>query len=200
MTRQHFSDKFELWLNANQKKNIGDLLKFFGSKSFAILFLVFMFVPSLPIPTGGITHFVLLPAVWIVSLQMIFGRKTFWLPKSILARPLGTGFLEKALPFMIRRIKTLEKISRPRNKAIFHNRLFKSFAGICVLILAIACFVSPPFTGLDTVPAMGAVIIALSIIVEDSVLFGLGFIVGSIGIGIIAAAAHIVVTFFKALF
>lgn len=200
MARKHFSDKFEHWLNANQEKNIGDLLKFFGTKSFGILFLVFMFIPSLPIPTGGITHFVLLPAVWIVSLQMIFGRKSFWLPKSILKRPLGSGFLKKALPFMINRIRTLEKISRPRNKAIFDNQVFKSFAGICMLLLAIGCFVSPPFSGLDTVPAMGAVVIALSIILEDSVLFILGVVVGAIGLGIIATAAQLIATFFKTLF
>ena len=78
-----FSRELELWLETPQPKTIDDMQRVFGEKSFAILFLLFMFIPSLPIPTGGITHIVLLPVVMLAAVQMIFGRRALWLPKRV---------------------------------------------------------------------------------------------------------------------
>ena len=55
------------------------------------------------------------------------------------------------------------------------------------MALAVASALAPPFSGLDTVPAVGAVIVALSIILEDVVVLAVGVVVGLIGIGIILA-------------
>jgi hypothetical protein len=57
--------------------------------------------------------------------------------------------------------------------------------GVVVIVFAVAAAVAPPFTGLDTLPALGAVIVALSIILQDVVVLGVGVAVGVGGIALI---------------
>lgn len=56
----------------------------------------------------------------------------------------------------------------------------------------IFAFVAPPFSGLDTLPALGVVIISIAIILDDALMLLGGFLVGVAGsvlvIGLGAAA------------
>lgn len=194
-----FSTELETWLESKGPKTIGDLQKVFGSKSFAILFLILMFIPSLPIPTGGITHVVLLPVVMIAAVEMIFGVRTLWLPWFITRIELGDKSLKKALPFMMRRIRWLENFSRPRLAGQFDKIWFRSLTGLFIFSLALGAFVAPIFSGLDTLPSMGAVIISLAIILEDAVLYFMGIIVGLFGLSLVVAAFGAVITLFHRL-
>lgn len=196
-SKQDFSYELENWYNHNKSKTVGDLLDFFEERSFAVLFLLFMFIPSLPIPTGGITTFVLIPGTIISSLQMVFGRRALWLPKKINAIPLNSSFLRKAIPFMMRRIRWLEKFSRPRLSYLFDKAFFRTFIGATVLGLAIAVQIAPPFSGLDTLPSMGIVLIALSIILGDISFYIIGVIVGITGVGLIVTLASAIILFFQ---
>ena len=49
------------------------------------------------------------------------------------------------------------------------------------MVFAISAAVAPPFSGLDTLPALGAVAIALSIILEDIVVLVAGIVIGTGG-------------------
>ena len=50
------SDQLERWLTGDGEKTLGSLVHAFGDKSFAILLVVLLGVPALPLPTGGVTH------------------------------------------------------------------------------------------------------------------------------------------------
>ena len=47
-----------------------------------------------------------------------------------------------------------------------------------------AAFVAPPFTGLDTLPALGIVLISLSVLLEDVAIAIVGLIVGAVGVAL----------------
>jgi hypothetical protein len=47
-----FSDELEGWLNSEGEKTLGSLLALFGRRSFAVVFVLLLGVPALPIPTG----------------------------------------------------------------------------------------------------------------------------------------------------
>ena len=51
-----FSDDLESWLHTDEKKTLGSLGDVFAEKSFAVAIMLLMFLPALPIPTGGVTH------------------------------------------------------------------------------------------------------------------------------------------------
>ena len=92
--------------------------------------------------------------------------------------------VEKAVPFISRRIRWFERFSRPRGARLFRNRLSLSFVGLVIVAFAVAAALSPPFSGLDTLPSLGAVVVALAIILEDVVVLGIGAAIGLTGIAL----------------
>ena len=47
---------------------------------------------------------------------------------------------------------------------------------------SLAAFLAPPFTGLDTLPALGVVLVSLAVLLEDFAVVVLALIVGGAGI------------------
>jgi hypothetical protein len=190
-----FSDGLEEWLKSDSPKTLGDLDDAFGEKSFAVTILLLMFVPALPLPTGGITHVFEVITVF-VALQMVLGRRNFWLPKKWKQRPLGATITGKAVPFIVRRVRSFERHSHPRLAGLFDQRWFIRVLGLLVILLTAGAALAPPFSGLDTLPALGVVTIALAIILEDAVVLGIGVLIGTGGVVLIvtigAALAHFI--------
>jgi hypothetical protein len=192
---EDFSTQLERWLQGDSPKTLGALGDVFAEKSFAVTILLLMFVPALPLPTGGITHIFELITV-VLGVQMVLGLRTILLPKRWRRRELGSLTTEKAVPFIVRRIRWFERFSRPRGAALFEQRWFLRILGLVFVALALAAALAPPFTGLDTLPALGAVVVALAVILEDVVVLGIGLVIGTGGVVLIltvgAALLHVV--------
>jgi len=192
---EEFSTQLESWLQGDSPKTLGALGDVFAEKSFAVTILLLMFVPALPLPTGGITHIFELITV-VLGVQMALGLRTILLPERWRRRELGSLTTEKAVPFIVRRIRWFERFSRPRWAALFEQRWFLHILGLVFVALATAAALAPPFTGLDTLPALGAVVVALAVILEDVVVLGIGLVIGTGGVVLIltvgAAIVHVV--------
>ncbi len=176
-----FSDQLEKWLKAKQRQTLAGLDEVFQDKSFAITFLVLMIFPALPLPTGGVTH-VFEIIVMLLCLEMIAGLKTPWLPKKWKHMYLGKAMTGKVIPEMLKRIRWLEKRSSRRGRWVFSLPLFPRLFGLVVFGLTLAAFLAPPFSGLDTLPSLGVVLISLAIILDDLLMFLSGLIVGLAGV------------------
>jgi hypothetical protein len=176
-----FSVELERWLRREGPKTFGDMNNVFGEKGFAVTVLLVMSIPAIPLPTGGVTHLLEVIAV-LVGAQMVLGRTTLWLPRRLRNRELGPLITRKALPFIIRRVQWFEKRSRRRGATFFQRRWFVRILGLVVIALALAAGLAPPFSGLDTLPALGAVVVALAIILEDVVVLVIGLVIGTGGI------------------
>ncbi len=57
----------------------------------------------------------------------------------------------------------------------------------------VAAALAPPFSGLDTLPALGAVAIALAIILEDIVVLAIGIVIGTGGVILIVTIGAAIV-------
>jgi hypothetical protein len=53
---ERVSAELDGWLRAEPEPTLGGLVEAFGHKSFAIVFVLLLGVPALPLPTGGATH------------------------------------------------------------------------------------------------------------------------------------------------
>jgi hypothetical protein len=194
MPDDKFSDELEAWLRSDRPKTLGSLSGAFSERSFAATILLLMFVPALPLPTGGVTH-VFEGITVILAAEMVLGRRTIWLPERWQGRQLGATTTKKAIPFVIRWVRRVERFSRPRGAWLFRQGWMLRVLGLCFIALAVAAAVAPPFSGLDTLPAMGAIAVALAMIFEDIVLFALGIILGTAGVVLIvtigAAIVHV---------
>jgi hypothetical protein len=193
--KPQFSDELEEWLRSDTPKTLGALGEEFSERSFAVTILLLMFLPALPVPTGGITHVFEVITVFL-ALQMVVGRRTIWLPRRWKERKLGATMTGKAVPFIIRRVRWFEKFSRPRFARLFHERWFVRILGLVIIGFTAGAALAPPFSGLDTLPALGVVAISLAIILEDVVVFGIAMVIGTAGILLIltigAAIGHFI--------
>ena len=188
------SDELERWLNDEaSEKTVGGLVEAFGDKSFAILFVVLLGVPALPVPTGGATHVFEVIAA-LVALQLIAGRRTVWLPKRWQGLRLGGERQQRFLNSLLKLIRRLERFSRPRLASVFHYRLSDVGFGLLVIAGSAAAFLAPPFTGLDTLPALAVVLISLGVLLEDALIAAAGALLGIVGVALEvvlgAAAVH----------
>jgi hypothetical protein len=193
-----FSDELERWLRSDGAKTLGAMNDVFGAKSFAVTILLLMFVPALPLPTGGVTHVFEVITV-VLAAQMVLGRRTIWLPERWRHRELGATSTEKAIPFIVRRIRQVERISRPRAAGLFSKRLIERLLGLLLIVFAVGAALAPPFSGLDTLPALGAVAVALSIILEDVVVLAIGIALGTGGIVLILTVGAALVRLLRSL-
>jgi hypothetical protein len=118
------------------------------------------------------------------AIQMVVGRRTIWLPEKWLKLNAGKSLQGKAGGRLIGVIKWFERWSRPRFSHLLTSPPGRSLAGLIVALLTVAAFVAPPFSGLDTLPALGVVVVSLGLILEDSLMVLLGIIIGGAGVGV----------------
>jgi hypothetical protein len=190
---ESLSGELEDWLAAEGDRTLGALVDAFGRKSFAILFVLLLGVPALPLPTGGATHVFEVIAA-LLALELIVGRDQVWLPRRWQRLELGGDKQQRFIAALTRLIRRLERLSRPRLAFLFRHRLSNVVFGLLVVGGTAGAFFAPPFTGLDTLPALGVVLLSLGVLLEDILVVLAGFTVGIGGVALEivlgAAAVH----------
>ena len=175
------SRELEGWLQSDGEKTLGSLVELFEEKSFAILFVILLGVPALPLPTGGATHVFEIIAV-LLAVQLIAGRDHIWLPERWRRLELASPRQPRFIAGLMKMIRRLERFSRPRLRFLFDHRLSNIVFGLLVIAGCAGAFLAPPFTGLDTLPALGVVLLSLGVLLEDFLLVVLGVAVGIAGV------------------
>lgn len=178
---ENVSDELERWLGSDGDKTLGSLIAVFQEKSFAMLFVLLLGVPALPLPTGGATHVFELIAV-LLALELIVGREEIWLPRRWRRLELAGDRQQRFLAALKTMIRRLERISRPRLRFLFDHRLSNIVFGMLVIGGCVGAFFAPPFTGLDTLPALGVVLLSLGVLLEDFAVVVVALVVGVAGV------------------
>ncbi len=177
------SEALERWLQGTGDKTLGSLIDLFEEKSFAVLFVLLLAVPALPLPTGGATHVLVVIAV-LLALQLVAGRQEIWLPERWRKREMAGPTQERLLTALMKMIRRLERISKPRLRFLFDHRASNLVFGVLVIAGCVAAFVAPPFTGLDTLPSLGVVLLSLGVLLTDFAIVVLGALVGVAGVAL----------------
>jgi hypothetical protein len=175
------SGDLERWLQREGDSTLGSLIDLFGQKSFALVFVLLLGVPALPLPTGGATHVFELIAV-LLALELIAGRDNIWVPKRWQDLELAGPRQQRFIRGLMRLIRRLERLSRPRLRFLFHHRLSNIVFGLLVIGGSAAAFLAPPFTGLDTLPALGVVLLSLGVLLEDVIVVVVALVVAVAGV------------------
>ena len=175
------SEELERWLAGDGDKTLGGLIELFEEKAFALLFVLLLGVPALPLPTGGATHVFEAIAV-LLALQLIVGRDKIWLPQRWRRLELAGKKQQRFLRGLMKMIRRLERFSKPRLRFLFGSRVSNAVFGLIVVGGAAAAFFAPPFTGLDTLPALGVVLLSLGVLLEDVIVVILGLVIGVAGV------------------
>jgi hypothetical protein len=177
------SEQLQGWLKADGDKTLGSLIDLFEEKSFAILFVLLLGVPALPLPTGGATHVFEIIAV-LVALELITGRDQIWLPQRWRKLELAGDRQQRFITALMKGIRRLERLSQPRLRFLFDHRASNIVFGLLVVGGSVGAFVAPPFTGLDTLPALGVVLLSLGVLLEDFFVVVVALVVGAAGVAL----------------
>jgi hypothetical protein len=174
--------QIERWLASEGDKTLGGLIDLFQAKSFALIFILLLGVPALPLPTGGATHVFEIIAI-LVALQLVAGRDKIWLPHRWCKVELGAGGgRTRFINGLVKAIRWIERFSRPRLRFLFDHRASNAVYGLLVIAGSLGAFLAPPFTGLDTLPALGVVLLSLGVLLEDFAVVVLALVVGGAGV------------------
>jgi hypothetical protein len=175
------SHELERWLQSDGEKTLGSLVELFEEKSFAIIFVLLLGVPALPLPTGGATHVFEIVGV-VLAAQLIAGRTRIWLPQRWCRLELAGDKQQRFIAGLMKLIRRLERLSRPRLRFLFDHRLSNIVFGLLVIAGCAGAFFAPPFTGLDTLPALGVVLVSLGVLLEDFLVVIIGVAIGVGGV------------------
>jgi hypothetical protein len=181
------SDALQRWLDSEGVKTLGSIIELFGEKSFALLFILLLGVSALPLPTGGATHVFEVIAI-LLAFQLIAGRREIWLPQRWRTLGLAGPTQQRFLVRLMRTVRWLERFSRPRLSLLFDHRASNLVFGVLVVAGSAAAFVAPPFSGLDTLPSMGVVLLSLAVLLED-----FAFVLGALVIGTAGVILEVIV-------
>ncbi len=162
---------------------LGTLIEAVGDRSFGPLLLLaglialspLSGIPGMPTTVGVI--------VALIAGQLLAGRKFFWLPEWVLSRSVSRRSFERALRFLRRPARFIDRFLRPR--FTIATRAAGAYA-IAVLSLMIAIMMPPmevvPFAATTAGAALTA--FGLALIARDGVMATIAFLLtgGVIGI------------------
>ena len=194
MNRERFGDELERWLNSDADKTLGGLIDLFGQKGFALMFVLLLGPSALPVPTGGVTN-VLEVVAMLLALQLFANRDRIWLPRRWRGIDVAGPKQGRFLAALMKVVRWLEGHSRPRLAFIFGHRLSNLAFGALVIGGSLGAFLAPPFSGLDTLPALGVVLLSLGVLLEDFAVVAVGVLVGAAGVVLEIVLSSLAVNF-----
>jgi hypothetical protein len=95
-----------------------------------------------------------------------------------------TGEGDKTLGSLVSRFGDKSFASRPRLRFVFHQRFTDIVFGLLAIAGTVGAFLAPPFSGLDTLPALGVVVLSLGVLLEDALIALAGIVLAATGIAL----------------
>jgi hypothetical protein len=154
-----------------------------------------MALPALPLPTGAVSH-VLEIVTMLLALELMIGRTEVWIPKRFQDKELKGLTGPKFTNALLKRIRWFEKFSRPRMAGLLEKRVTGMAFGALVFGLALTAFLSPPFSGLDTLPSLGVVVLSLGVLLGDIAIAGIGLGIGVLGVVVVVGLGKAITKLF----
>ncbi|MBH8573597.1 exopolysaccharide biosynthesis protein [Nostocaceae cyanobacterium CENA369] len=157
---------------AEQHLSIGDILTETSERGFSLVIALLVLPFLFPMPPGLTGPFG--AACLLLSVQMVLGKRSPWLPKKIARYKFPRSFAHLLLQNLQRLTKIFEKITRPRLAKIAHNPLTWRINGLCISWLTILLISPIPFT--NPFPTIGILILAVATIEADGLMICIGYV------------------------
>jgi hypothetical protein len=119
-----------------------------------------------------------------------------WIPKRFHDTELKGLTNPKFQSTLLKRLRWFEKFSRPRMAGLLENRLTGVVFGAAVFGFTLTAFLAPPFSGLDTLPSLGVVVLSLGVLLGDIVVAGVGIGIGAVGVALVVGLGNAITKLF----
>lgn len=185
--RQPLSAVLSETLENHETISVDELVARFGGRALGALLLVFGLMCTLPLPPGGTTVFG--APLLILAPQLMFGRRSPWLPARVRRRSIETRHLRKGLDRVLPWLTRIEAISRPRLSVLFSGPGQLAIGLICT-VFAVILILPIPLGNL--LPGAAVSVLSLSLIQRDGALALLGYVLAAASVGVLALAGGVI--------
>jgi len=157
-----------------------------NDRSIGLLLLLLALPNCFPTLPGEST--VLSIPIMLMGVQLMLGSHQLWLPHRLRDKSVSYQTLKKTIASAQPIFRRLEKLIKPR-LGLFQHPVAHRVAGVAVLLQGMLLFLPIPFGNL--VPGICIVLMALSLLEKDGVLFMLSLVVGVLGFVAMDAAIRV---------
>lgn len=183
--RKHFtaSQVLQGVVDGHQADTIsfGDLMVALHERGFGLLMMVFVLPNCVPVPIPPPLPTVFSIPLLFLSIQMLIGRETPWLPKWLENKRIKRVTLAKMVELIAPKLRKVERILRPRFSFASSRKGERAIAAFWVLF-SLSIAVPLPMT--NFVPGVGILVMSLGLLSRDGLVIGAGICVGLGGVAI----------------
>lgn len=163
--------------------SVSDLVDALGSRAFGSLFVLTSLLALLP--TGAIPGMSVLTGtiMLLLSLQLLLGRDSVWLPRFILRRSMERSKLVHSLEGMRGTADRVDRILHPRLQVILRPPFLQLVAfGGAVVSLSMYPLAVVPFGAFPA--GLSLLVVGLGLMTRDGLLIAVGLLVGAAGLAL----------------
>lgn len=156
---------------AERPLTLKDVLAETSERSFSLIIGLLVLPFIVPAPPG----FVTIPglACLLISMQMAIGRRSLWLPRRLAQFQFPKSFTLQLLKQIQHLSRWLEKVARPRWKAIAESRYAWQLNGICISWLTVLLMAPAPFT--NTILTIAILLFVVATLETDGLLMCMAY-------------------------
>lgn len=151
---------------------MGEVVHAFGERGFGALILIFALISLFPWPPGS--KAILSVPIILLSLELAFQRDRVWLPGWTMNRGLPRRAFGQALSRVLKPIRFVERLSRPRMPWLT-GEVADVVTGLTCVFLAVMMALPVPFG--DLLPGVTLIVLGLGIMQRD----GAAILLGALG-------------------
>lgn len=188
MNLEQLIDKIRATPEEDGRVALGDIMESLGTRSFGSFLVLAGLIVVMPL-IGDIPGVPTLVGVIValVSIQLLMGRKQFWLPQTMLKRSIEKARLDRALQRMERPVSWIDRMIKPRLSALVEGNASYFIAACSLLVAAMM----PP---MELVPfsanlaGLALITFGLALVARDGLFALLAFAFTLIGLALAASA------------
>lgn len=160
----------------DEKVSIDSIMDLIGRRSFGTLLLVAGLVILAPVigDIPGVPS-IMGMFVFLIAIQLLIGQEHFWLPNWLLERAISSEKLAKAVSWLQKPARFIDKLIRPRMMIFVNGTAKYMIAVVCILIALMLPFMEVvPFSA--NAGGLALVAFGLALIAKDGLLSLFSFI------------------------
>lgn len=172
---------------AQRPLTLSDILTETSERGFSLVIGLLVLPFLFPMPPGLTT--ILGSGCLLLSLQMMMGRRSPWLPRRVGQFRFPPKVIQQLLHNLKRITRVIERIARPRWQHIANSPHSWQINGLCISWLTLLLMLPVPFT--NPIPTIGILLFAVAALEADGLLMCLGYGATFLITGIFAAMIYL---------
>jgi hypothetical protein len=161
---------------SGERVSVAMILDALHERGFGVVMFFFAIPIALPFPVPPGINILFAAPLLVLAAQMMVGRHSIWMPKSIQSKSLSRKALDKTIDLCVPWLCKIEYLIKPR-LGFMTRGIASRVVGFLGIVMALSIYVPIPLT--NTVPGMGMCAMAIGLVMRDGLSVAVGALVGT---------------------